>query len=167
MLSIAPTGYHSISPTAYIFPPPQPSWRLTRLSLMVSLSPSLPFSMRINEVLPHGMSNCLTEDTKTHRLYWTDARGQALTPCRRSINAMVVEVSVRAGFTVRMCLMTGDRWFSPVTFTVQRWSRAVKGHRRLGSSSCSTRIVWMCANKGHYWPKHNETLCKLFVDTGL
>lgn len=68
MLSIAPTGYHSISPTAYIFPPPQPSWRLTRLSLMVSLSPSLPFSVWINELLPHGMSNCLTEDTKTPRL---------------------------------------------------------------------------------------------------
>lgn len=68
MLSIAPTGYHSISPKAYIFLPPQPSWRLTRLSLMVSLSPSLPFSMWINEVLPHRMSNGLTEDTKTHWL---------------------------------------------------------------------------------------------------
>lgn len=37
MLSIAPTGYHSISPTAYILPPPQPPWRPTRLSLSLSL----------------------------------------------------------------------------------------------------------------------------------
>lgn len=108
----------------------------------LSWSLSLSCCMWIDELLLCWMSGCLTEDTPA-------AGGTPGDKCWLHVPTTSAwwsaAVSVRVGFSLCVCLMRGDHWSSPVTFTLQQWSRAGKGHRRVSASSVHTgQILCLC-----------------------
>lgn len=60
-----------------------------------------------------------------------------------------------------VCVMRGDHWFLPVTFTLQQWSSAGKGHKRVSSSlmhTAETFCLCVATSAIHEFDKMKQTL---------
>lgn len=147
MLSIAPASYRSISPAAYLLPPPH---------LSCGLSLSLSCCMWIDELLLCWMSGCLTEDTPAAggtpgdkrwlhvpHLHQHDGRG----------GWVCVSVSLY------VCVWWEETIDSPQSLSLcNSGAGQVKVTGESAQAQCihSTDSVFMCVNKGHSWHEYNE-----------
>lgn len=98
--------------------------------------PLSPFSMWINEVLPHGMSNCLTEDTKTH---WLLDGCQGTSTDSLSLQHQRDGRGGECTCRFHRTYVSDDR--RPLILTSHLRCAVVERYRRLSSSSHSTHIV--------------------------